>query len=308
MSSSRESPSVSVVVATRNRPQLLPRAVRAVYAQDYPGDVECLVVFDQSDGYDVPLPVAANRRLVTVANDRTPGLPGARNTGQLAARSELIAFCDDDDTWRPHKLRRQVELLLDHPEASAVGCGICIHYGDRVVDRLPTVDPVTLPELLARRISEANGSTVLTRRETSLRRIGLVDEDLPGGYAEDYDWLLRAAKVGPIRMVGEVLTDIYWHPSSFFGDRWQTIADALSYLLRKHDEFAYSPRGRARIEGQIAFAYAAIGERRAAAKWSGRALRDNPLEKRAAVACAVGCGIMSAETVTRLANARGKGI
>ncbi|HKQ02174.1 MAG TPA: glycosyltransferase, partial [Actinomycetes bacterium] len=44
-----ETPAVSVVVPTRDRPELLRRAVTAILSQTYPGPVECLVVFDQSD-------------------------------------------------------------------------------------------------------------------------------------------------------------------------------------------------------------------------------------------------------------------
>jgi len=67
-----ETPTVSVVVPTRDRPELLRRAVTAILEQTYPGPVECLVVFDQSDP-DLPWPeLPARRRLVLVRNQRTP--------------------------------------------------------------------------------------------------------------------------------------------------------------------------------------------------------------------------------------------
>ena len=49
-------PKVSAVVATRDRPGLLERAVAAVLAQDYPGEIECVVVYDHVDvrEFDVP--------------------------------------------------------------------------------------------------------------------------------------------------------------------------------------------------------------------------------------------------------------
>jgi GT2 family glycosyltransferase len=50
-------PAVSVVVATRNRPELLLRAVTSILGQSYPGDLECLVVFDQSQ----PTPGSSRR-------------------------------------------------------------------------------------------------------------------------------------------------------------------------------------------------------------------------------------------------------
>jgi hypothetical protein len=79
----------------------------------------------------------------------------------------------------------------------------------------------------------------------------------PAATAEDYDWLLRAARRKPIVAVEQALVDVYWHEQSFFAERWEAIADALSYLLGKHPELTADPHGRARIQGQIAFAQAA---------------------------------------------------
>src|SRR6185437_462884 len=39
-------PSVSAVISTRDRPQLLERAIESIAAQDYPGELEIVVVFD----------------------------------------------------------------------------------------------------------------------------------------------------------------------------------------------------------------------------------------------------------------------
>src|SRR3954454_19667711 len=91
-------PMVSVVVPTRDRAALLKRAIAAVLGQDYPGEIECMVVFDQSPP-ELPedLPIPPRRSLVAVTNRRTPGLAGARNTGLVVARGQLVAHCDDDD-------------------------------------------------------------------------------------------------------------------------------------------------------------------------------------------------------------------
>ena len=113
-------PAVSVVVPTRNRPELLPTTLAAIRGQDYPGSVDTLVVFDQSEP-DRALEEQGERRGVRVlTNVRTPGLAGARNSGILAADAELVAFCDDDDVWHPGKLRAQVAALRAHaPEGVA---------------------------------------------------------------------------------------------------------------------------------------------------------------------------------------------
>jgi glycosyltransferase involved in cell wall biosynthesis len=298
-------PSVSAIVATRDRPALLERAVRSIVGQSYPGELECVVVFDQSAPVAVPVNVTAGRRLRTVTNTCTPGLAGARNTGIAASQGALVAFCDDDDEWDADKLLLQVE----HLEASAaefVASGVRIHHSDRVVVRVPP-RLVGLQQLVRERVTALHPSTFVIRRDV-LADMGPVDEEIPGSYGEDYDWLLRAARRMPIVAVQQPLVDVYWHDQSFFAERWNAIADALAYLLDKHPELKADRHGMARIEGQIAFAQAALARRPAACRASWRALRGNPLERRAYLALAVAAGAVPATSIVRLANRRGRGI
>jgi glycosyltransferase involved in cell wall biosynthesis len=301
-------PSVSVVVPTRDRPELLRRAVGAILGQAYPGPVRCLVVFDQSDP-DLPWgDPGRGRRLELLRNRRAAGLAGARNSGVLHADGELLAFCDDDDEWLPDKLARQVERLQASPDAGVVTSGVLVRYRGRTIARTSPTPVISHRQLLRSRMFELHPSTVLVRRSLLLDHIGLVDEDIPGSYGEDYDWLLRAAKVAPVVAVQEPLVTVHWHQSSFFADRWRMIISALTYLADKHRELEQEPSGLARIYGQIAFAHAALGERGPARRWARRTLSLDPGERRAYLALAVSLGLVPAATVVRLANAAGKGI
>jgi glycosyltransferase involved in cell wall biosynthesis len=303
-----EQPLVSVVVPTRDRPELLRRAVAAILGQTYEGPVECVVVFDQSDP-DLPWPdLPPGRTLVLRRNDRTPGLAGARNSGILAATGELVAFCDDDDEWLPEKLTRQVARLLAAPGSAVSTTGILVRYQDRTTTRLAPTVLVTHRQLLRSRLTELHPSTVLAHRDRLLSQIGLVDEEIPGSYAEDYEWLLRASRYGPVLAVPEPLAVIHWHQSSFFADRWRTIISALTYLVDKHRDLQQEPSGLARIYGQIAFAHAALGERKPARRWARRTLSLDRRERRAYLALAISLGLVSAKTVVRMAHAAGKGI
>ena len=303
-----EQPLVSVVVPTRDRPEPLRRAVAAILGQTYEGPVECLVVFDQSDP-DLPWPdLPPGRTLILRRNDRTPGLAGARNSGILAATGELVAFCDDDDEWLPEKLTRQVARLLATPGSAVSTTGILVRYQDRTTTRLAPTVLVTHRQLLRSRLTELHPSTVLAHRDRLLSQIGLVDEQLPGSYAEDYEWLLRASRHGPVLALPEPLAVIHWHQSSFFADRWRTIISALTYLVDKHRDLQQEPSGLARIYGQIAFAHAALGERKPARRWARRTLSLNRRERRAYLALAISLGLVSAKTVVRMAHVAGKGI
>jgi GT2 family glycosyltransferase len=270
--------------------------------------VECVVVFDQSDP-DLPWgDPGPGRWLRLVRNQRTPGLAGARNTGVMHATGELVAFCDDDDEWLPGKLDRQVAALAGRPEAAVATTGIVVRHGDRSVTRLAPTPQVTHGQLLRSRMTELHPSTVLVRRAELLDGIGLVDEHIPGSFAEDYEWLLRAARRAPVLALQEPLVVVHWHQSSFFADRWRTIISALTYLVDKHRELQQEPAGLARIYGQIAFAHAALGERGAARRWARRTLSLDRRERRAYLALAVSLRLINARTVVRLAHVAGKGI
>jgi glycosyltransferase involved in cell wall biosynthesis len=305
-------PTVSVVIATRDRPQLLRKALDAVAGQDYDGEIECVVVFDQAAPDDSLATSTPRRSVRVVTNARTPGLPGARNTGILASAADHVAFCDDDDVWLPAKVRLQVAALEGARRAGrdavAAVCGVTIRYGDRAVDRVPTAADLTLDALTRDRVAAAHPSTVLVDRRALLDRVGLVDEEIPGAYGEDYDWLLRMVKAGEVVAVEQPLVEVLWHPGSYFAGRWQTIIDALDYLVDKHPEFRSSARGLARIQGQKAFAYAALGQSRAACRCAGRTLRLNWRERRAYLALLVAGRVLTPRLVLHLAHQRGRGI
>src|SRR3954469_8129488 len=120
-------PSVGVVIPTRNRPELVRKAIASVRDQRYPGELKVLVVYDQTEP-DYLLACSPEQPgevpVLVLTNWRTPGLAGARNTGILALDTELVAFCDDDDQWLPDKLRRQVAALEAEPAAEFATCAI----------------------------------------------------------------------------------------------------------------------------------------------------------------------------------------
>ena len=305
-------PRVSAVVATRSRPELLRATLRSILGQDYEGPIEAVVVYDQAEPEpdlvaDLTLAGHAGPRTVrVVTNLRTPGLAGARNSGVAASTGALLAFCDDDDTWLPAKISTQL-IALDARHAGLAVCGITIQFGDREHVRVPRAEDVTVSELARRRVMEAHPSTVLVRRD-AFDRIGEIDEQLPGSYAEDYDWMLRAVAAEPVAVVSQPLVRVLWHPGSFFSTRWATIIDALDYMVDKHSAIRESPRGLARIYGQKAVAYAALHRRADSSRWALRALRLAPMERRGYLALAMASGLLPANRVMSWANARGRGV
>jgi glycosyltransferase involved in cell wall biosynthesis len=296
-------PSVGVVVPTRDRPQELRRALAGILGQDYPGEVEVVVVFDGSE----PDRSLEQEGVRTIENTRTVGLAGARNTGILSLSTDLVAFCDDDDEWLPGKLEAQVRALSANG-ADFVTTGVLVSYGDRTVPRLAGTEVITREQLIRSRMAMLHSSTFVIARQPLLDEIGLVDESIPGAQGEDWDLLLRAAGVQPIVHVDEPLVRVFWSASSYFGRRWDTKLASLRWMLERYPDLARDRRAAARVYGQLAFAHAAQGEARDAFSWSARAVRRSPLEPRAYIAAVVALRLVSSERVLASLHRRGRGV
>jgi glycosyltransferase involved in cell wall biosynthesis len=300
-----EWPSVGVVIPTHSRPAQLRKALASVLAQDYPGQLTVAIVFDGT-APDASL-VQADRVLV-LANERTAGLAGARNSGILALRTDLVAFCDDDDQWLPGKLHSQVSALAATPAAEFASCAISVRFNGAATIRLAGRDEVTHADLLRSRMVMVHSSTYLARRAALLDGIGLVDETIPGSQNEDWDLALRAAARHPIVHVDQPLVEVAWGAGSYYARQWATKAESLQWMLARHADLAAHRAGAARVYAQIAFAYACAGRRAESYRWAGRALHRNWHERRTPFALAVATRLVSGERVLRVLHSRGHGI
>ena len=99
---------VSVVIPTRDRPELLALTLRSVLWQQEV-ELEVLVVDDGAEpGTQALLERPSGCARSTDAQHGPTGVSGARNSGIAAARGNWIAFLDDDDLWAPDKLSAQL--------------------------------------------------------------------------------------------------------------------------------------------------------------------------------------------------------
>lgn len=304
------SPAVGVVIPTRNRPELLRQAIDGVLAQDYHGAVRIIVVYDQGAEPDWLLAASGPRPIMVLANVREPGLAGTRNTGILALDTELVAFCDDDDVWRPDKLSKQIRALAEEPGADMVTCAVEVAYADRRVPRLAGSTRIGVDLLARSRMAMLHSSGFVLRRAALLDpdRLGLVAEDAPGSQNEDWDLLLRAARRHDIVHVDEPLIRVLWGRTSFYAYEYATKISSLRWMISRHPEIKGCPPGAARVYGQLACWSVASGNRSEAWKWTRETVRANWREPRAAIALAALTGAVTVERVVAALHKRGHGI
>ena len=100
----------SAIITTRNRKELLEKAIESVLSQTVK-DVECVVVDDASED-GTKETYEKDPRIVYVRIDAKDSRGGnyARNQGIAHATGEFLTFLDDDDTWASDKLEKQLAL------------------------------------------------------------------------------------------------------------------------------------------------------------------------------------------------------
>jgi hypothetical protein len=135
-------PLVSAVIPTRNRPELVCRAVRSALSQTYV-NLEVVVVVDGPDLSTVKALEQLNEpRLRVVALEENVGGSEARNIGARQAKGEWIALLDDDDEWFSEKLQKQIVIANAlHNKNAFVSC--------RFIDRslgADRISPLRMPD------------------------------------------------------------------------------------------------------------------------------------------------------------------
>lgn len=126
-----ESPRVTILLTTYNRPALLEVALQSVLDQTF-GNWECIVLDDNSDNEEQKLVLESeefftDKRFKLYVSDvkpedrkKTARYATLINTGLKMAKGEFITYLCDDDFYYPDRLLRMVEFLDTHPEASVV--------------------------------------------------------------------------------------------------------------------------------------------------------------------------------------------
>jgi GT2 family glycosyltransferase len=100
-------PSVSVVIATCDRPDDLRRALASLKRQIFPCSFE-IVVVDNHPNSGLTQPVVAEFEGIRLINEPRPGVSYARNAGFAATTGEIIVCTDDDlvfpANWLDHSI------------------------------------------------------------------------------------------------------------------------------------------------------------------------------------------------------------
>jgi glycosyltransferase involved in cell wall biosynthesis len=290
-------PEISVVIPTRNRSDLLPRAVTSVLAQEVPS-LEIIVVDDASTDDTPDVLAQFGDRVRVVRLDRNVERGAARNIGARQARSDLLAFLDSDDEWLPGKLSRQL-AVAGREVTSVTGINIIDERGATL--QTGRVAPENAQHWIFRRNRFFGSPSSLVLPRSVFDEVGGFPQQWSVQGSEDWVFLARIVRAGhPVVVVREPLVQYRVHLGNSTADADRVAVSMWSAVqLMANDGMvsgAQLRRLRAETATVIARGFAARGKFRSAAAWWRRAVvaadRPNAVRATTLVALSAGAGVL----------------
>jgi histidinol-phosphate phosphatase family protein len=211
----------TVVIPTTGRETLRP-LLETLLAGEGPRPAEVLVVDDRPGGAELAVPGG-----VRVLRSGGRGPAAARNLGWRTAKSEWIAFVDDDVVLAPDWPRQLADDLLPLPGDVAASQG-------RITVPLPADRRPTDDERGTAGLEHARWITAdMAYRRSALLEAGGFDERFPRAFREDSDLALRVAEAGHRIDQGERLTTHPARRAGFFASLKAQRGNADNALMRR---------------------------------------------------------------------------
>ncbi len=246
---------VSVVITTHNRANLLKEAIESVINQTYKCN-EIIVVDDASTDNTQEVCRLYPVNYIYIPKTESKGGNYARNQGIIVSSSTYLAFMDDDDVWFPTKIEKQVALMQEGNYA-VVHCGRIIHYKERNGYEhekilIPTeLDRGNMSSRILYRLTITT-STLFVKRKTIIK-VGMFDEQLR--FWQEYELLMRLAQEGEFAYVAEPLcwyrvdrTDTNRLTNKFFA--W---IKSVEYIKQKHFSLFHKLTWKERLHEKLLY-------------------------------------------------------
>lgn len=265
---------ISVVIPTHDRAQLLVEAVESVLAQSAPPG-EIIVVDDCSQDETPHVLRAFGQSLKVVRLDEPHERGAARNIGARAASGQLLAFLDSDDVWEPEKL--ECQLSATRPGVPSVTGLRLIDADGRLIGRDYIPNPPSERELFVNNYCIGGPSSLVTPKAV-FAEVGGFPEDLVFQGSEDWMFLVKLLWAGwPLQLVREPLVRYRVH-SGGSTQRAMNLERSMWAACKWFEHEGLGPprlvaRRRSFVAAAIARGYIAEGNLVRARHWASVAVR-----------------------------------
>ena len=184
---------VSIIIPTYRNIERLERALKSCLNQDFELNFEIIIIDDNGDQKFTSavceiVKSLKDDRIALIVNQRNSNGAYSRNKGVSYSKAKYIAFLDDDDTYRPSKIRRQFEWMESNK--GYAGCYVGRVDKGKIIVGKPHWD--LRKQILTSRFTPT--TPALMFRKIELVNTGLFNESLKR--FQDLDHLLRYFALG----------------------------------------------------------------------------------------------------------------
>ena len=185
------------------------KAVESILNQSY-SNIELVLIDDCGNDGSIELVKEEfnDERIKYYHNERNRGIAYSRNRGLDVAKSDYIAFMDDDDIAPLDRLKLEMEFLDQHPDIDAVGGRYCVINEEGEIMRYSD-DTLQNPKYIKACLMFfdplGNGCMLFRTKTVKDNDIRFMD-DCQG--MEDYRFWVDFSKYGKISNLKETM--LYW--------------------------------------------------------------------------------------------------
>jgi len=271
-------PTVSVIIPTYNRAELVSRAIQSALDQTHP-PLEIIVVDDGStDDTKETVREFAERdsRVKYIGHETNRGVSAARNTGILSAQGEYIAFLDSDCYWLPEKIEKQLKVFKQGgSRLGAVASGAVNIGGNSPGIKIKDAPMGDVYKNLLLGFWPGGPPVMLIKKEC-FETVGLFDEQMPS--AEDNDLYIRIAKYYHFGIVAEPLVEIDRGTPDGLSSNSAALFQGRKRILEKYEkEFPRTSPLRSQCSSYVGRVYCAQGDMKQGRRYLRQALLADPM-------------------------------
>lgn len=275
-------PLVSAIITTYNRSVFMKKALESVLAQTFE-DFELLILDNSSqDDTEAVVKSFKDPRIRYIKHEPMSISP-ARNIGVKEAKSDYIAFLDDDDEWLPVKLEKELEIFNASSGQVALVYGGFIEIdsdGKELGRHSPILSGRVLEDLLSQRDDFTGSASNPMLRKNIVEELGGYDPSVVTG--EDAELYLRLADKYKVAYTSDMVLKIRGHAGPRLGDR---LEDAARLDLKVMARFKLIFEKNKKLKGmylqRIGGKFVRIGKASEGRKYLIQALKADPFNMNA---------------------------
>jgi glycosyltransferase involved in cell wall biosynthesis len=229
-------PEVSIITITKNRADLLKRAINSVLGQTFI-NFEYLIVDGGSTDHTAEIVESfADKRIIYLKlREDLESFSHCVDYAMGYSRGKFITFLDDDDEYLPSKIEKQYNLLISLPEDYGMVYCWMDYYDDNTGKLIQKYHPENRGYIYYECIEKQSmgGTPTLFLHKKAFNEVKGFNKELK--YASDWEFNTRVARKYLIDFVPEVLVKV--HVNHPFLRMTQTSTVYSKEVINSHIDF-----------------------------------------------------------------------